>query len=570
MSRSASNGRSRPIRIGTRGSALALAQAEQVARALGAEGRPHRIVVVETEGDRRAPDTAWGEGAFVAAIEQALLDERVDIAVHSAKDVPTEMDERLRIAAYLPRADPRDALVAPIASAVTSLEDLPPGAVVGTDSPRRSAFVRAARPDLRVRPLHGNVDTRLRRLDDGEADALVLAIAGLVRLGREDRISAVLEPAVVPPAPGQGAIAVQIRATDAPLIALGAVLDDARTHLAVAAERTFLRATGGGCRSPIGALATIDGDRLRLVAGLATDASRPPVLDAIEAPTREARAAATRLAERLLSAVAGSDERPTVIVTRPRAATGSLAAELALRGIATLVVPAIEIAALDPSPDLDRSVRAATAASIDWTVVTSPTAARILAGHVRRLAIDARPRRWAAIGRATAAAIASLSRGDVWQPSRPDGATLVAEIPLSDGEHVSLVRGRLAGDRLERGLAGRGAVVESAVLYETLEGPGSSREPLAAALDRSPAAVVLSSPSAVRGLLGLAGKRRADVLGLTAVCVGPTTAAAAREAGFGTVREATAPDAASVAAAVAAEVSVAASVQPTHTASVAT
>ncbi len=247
--RATTNGSSvRPIRIGTRGSALARAQAEQVARALAAEGRPHRIVVIETEGDRRAPDTAWGEGAFVAAIEQALVEDRVDLAVHSAKDVPTDMDPRLRIAAYLPRADPRDALVAPPGSVVASLDDLRPGAVVGTDSPRRSAFVRAARPDLVVRPLHGNVDTRLRRLDAGQVDALVLAVAGLVRLGREDRISAYLEPPLVPPAPGQGAIACQIRATDAPLIALGAVLDDPRTRLAVTTERDFLRATGGGCR----------------------------------------------------------------------------------------------------------------------------------------------------------------------------------------------------------------------------------------------------------------------------------------------------------------------------------
>ncbi|HEU4674048.1 MAG TPA: hydroxymethylbilane synthase, partial [Candidatus Limnocylindrales bacterium] len=383
MRRTPTNGNGvRPIRIGTRGSALALAQAEQVARALAAEGRPHRIVVVETEGDRRAPDTAWGEGAFVAAIEQALLDDRVDVAVHSAKDVPTEMDERLRIAAYLPRADPRDALVAPAGSSVASLDDLPPGAVIGTDSPRRSAFVRAARPDLVIRPLHGNVDTRLRRLDEGEADALVLAVAGLVRLGRESRISAYLEPPVVPPAPGQGAIAVQIRATDAPLIALGAVLDDARTHVAVTTERDFLRATGGGCRSPIGALATVDGDRLRLLAGLAAEPSAAPVVDAVEVPVREAYAAAAALGARLLAASAGRDPRPAIIVARPRGSAGRLTVELALRGFASLPVPAIEITALGPTADLDDAVRAAMTA--DRTVVTSPAGARSLARHVAR------------------------------------------------------------------------------------------------------------------------------------------------------------------------------------------
>ncbi|MBF8289033.1 MAG: porphobilinogen deaminase, partial [Chloroflexi bacterium] len=181
------------IRIGTRGSALALAQASLVCAALEAAGTRGRLVVVTTAGDRRAPDTAWGEGAFVTALERELVASRIDVAVHSAKDVPTTEDPRLRIGAYLPRADPRDALVTGPGLG-PGLDDLPSGARIGTDSPRRAGFLLARRPDLKVVPFHGNVDTRLRRLERGEADALVLACAGLDRLGLGDRIAERIDP----------------------------------------------------------------------------------------------------------------------------------------------------------------------------------------------------------------------------------------------------------------------------------------------------------------------------------------------------------------------------------------
>jgi hydroxymethylbilane synthase len=254
------------IRIGTRGSALAMVQARLVAEALALQGGTTRLVRVETEGDRRAPDTAWGEGAFVKAIEHALVERRIDVAVHSAKDIPTDEDPRLSIGAYLARGDARDALVVR-AARDTSLEDLPRGSIVGTDSPRRTAFLLARHPHLRVRPLHGNVDTRLQRLDAGEADALVLACAGLDRLGRADRIRERIDTERMPPAPGQGALALQIRRDDAPMVALTTLLDDQPTRIAVEAERELLRAAGGGCRAPVGAYGVVVGKQLSLIAG---------------------------------------------------------------------------------------------------------------------------------------------------------------------------------------------------------------------------------------------------------------------------------------------------------------
>ena len=257
------------IRIGSRGSPLALVQATLVRAALEREGRSGRIVIIQTEGDRSAPDTAWGEGAFVAAIARALGEGHVDAAVHSAKDVPTDEGPGLRVAAYLPRADARDALIVRSGATERRLGDLLPGSRVGTDSPRRTGFLLARRADLAVHPLHGNVDARLRRLDAGETDALVLACAGLDRLGLGDRIAQRLDPEVLPPAPGQGAIAVQIRRDDARMIALAAAIDDRATHATVAVERAFLMASGGGCRAPIGALASLVGEELDLLGGYA-------------------------------------------------------------------------------------------------------------------------------------------------------------------------------------------------------------------------------------------------------------------------------------------------------------
>ena len=200
------------FRLGTRGSRLAVIQSTTIADRLRALGAEVELVTIRTLGDDRPPDTTWGEGAFVGALETALLEGRVDLAVHSAKDVPTTEPAGLTIAAYPTRADPRDALVG--REPGTTLAGLPHGARVGTDSPRRTAFLRALRPDLRMHPLHGNVDTRLRRLDEGETDALVLAVAGLTRLGRAGRIGEILPADRVPPAPGQGALAIQCRTDD--------------------------------------------------------------------------------------------------------------------------------------------------------------------------------------------------------------------------------------------------------------------------------------------------------------------------------------------------------------------
>jgi hydroxymethylbilane synthase len=245
------------VRIGTRSSELALRQAREVEAALETRGIASELVMYTTIGDRilDKPLSAIGEkGLFTAELESDLLAGRTDCAVHSLKDLPTADPAGLTIVALLPREDARDALVTGPGITARSLQELPQGARVGTSSLRRRAQLRAARPDLDVRELRGNVGTRLRKVDSGEVDAALLAAAGLRRLGLEARIVALLDPPAWLSAPGQGAIAVQARSSDQEMIGVLASLDHAATRAAVTAERALLAALEGGCQVPIGAV----------------------------------------------------------------------------------------------------------------------------------------------------------------------------------------------------------------------------------------------------------------------------------------------------------------------------
>lgn len=259
-------GRTRPLVIGTRGSALALAQTEIVRRWLDAlyPELPVEVTRITTRGDvvlDRPLSQLGGQGLFVTEIERALRDGAIDVAVHSAKDLPSALADDMQLAAFLPRADPRDVLVSVGGGDV---DGLPPGATVGTSSPRRACQLRAIRPDLALRDIRGNVDTRLRKLDAGDYDALVLAAAGLDRLGVRDARVRPLRRSVMVPAVGQGALALEVRAGDADVAALVAPLDHVDTAAAVHAERAFLATVGGGCDTAVAAHVSIGGDRATL------------------------------------------------------------------------------------------------------------------------------------------------------------------------------------------------------------------------------------------------------------------------------------------------------------------
>ena len=289
-------------RIATRRSPLARAQAALVADLLTAAnpGLGVEFVLVNTAGDldRSRPIETLGErGVFTRGVQAALLDGRADIAVHSYKDLPTEPLAGLRIAAVPVRADPRDALVS---QGGKGLAELPEGARIGTGSARRSAQVLAARPDVRVRPLRGNVGTRVGRVQEGDLDAAVLAVAGLERAGLAGAISEVLEPPAFLPAAAQGALAVEVR-TDKPDVAnLVKRIDDADSRAAVTAERAFLRDLRGGCNVAAGALATVDGAGLTLTVGLFGEGEAQPLT--LQGRVRDADALGRRAAARVLAA----------------------------------------------------------------------------------------------------------------------------------------------------------------------------------------------------------------------------------------------------------------------------
>lgn len=257
---------SEDITIGTRGSPLALAQAEETRSTLtGAFGLPPDAVTItsiKTTGDQitdRSLIDAGGKGLFTKEIDEALLDGTVDIAVHSAKDLPTWLPDGIVIAACLPREDVRDAFLSPFAETLADLEE---GAVLGTSSPRRKAMALRLRPDLEVVDLRGNVETRMRKLAEGEADATLLALAGLRRLGLADRARSTLPPLEWLPAIGQGAIAITAREDDADIRAMLAQIDDVPTSIALSAERACLSVLDGSCRTPIGGWAQPEGEWL--------------------------------------------------------------------------------------------------------------------------------------------------------------------------------------------------------------------------------------------------------------------------------------------------------------------
>ncbi|WP_298749014.1 hydroxymethylbilane synthase [uncultured Serinicoccus sp.] len=302
----------RPLRLGTRRSALATSQSGWVADRLREAGREIELVLVTTEGDtsRRSLTEIGGTGVFASALRGALLDGRIDLAVHSLKDLPTAPADGLVVAAVPEREDPRDVLVARDGLA---LADLPAGAVVGTGSPRRAAQLGLLRPDLEIRDIRGNVDSRIRMVRDQVLDAVVLARAGLARLGRLDEATQVLDTEDMIPAAGQGALAVECRADDTGLAAeLAGILDHPATRAAVSAERAALAALEAGCTAPVGALAQpgssaedhpADGPPsatliLHAFAALDTGAQRRVTSGAVDAPEELGRAMAALLLNR--------------------------------------------------------------------------------------------------------------------------------------------------------------------------------------------------------------------------------------------------------------------------------
>lgn len=307
MSDKAGSASSAPIRIGTRGSLLASTQAQGIADRLIALGHPAELVIIKTPGDldQRSPVAQIGVGVFTTAIRVALRDGECDVAIHSYKDLPTAPEPDLTITVP-ERVDPRDALVSRDGLV---LGELPAGSRVGTSSPRRAAQLRALGLGLEIRPLRGNLDSRLGKVANGELDAVVVARAGLVRIGRTDVVTEALDPVVMLPAPAQGALAVECRTDDAELVRILAELDDPYTRAAVDAERAVLAALEAGCTAPVGAIAevveSIDSggrifDELSLRAAVAAEDGSEVIRASVVGPVERAAQLGEDLAAELL------------------------------------------------------------------------------------------------------------------------------------------------------------------------------------------------------------------------------------------------------------------------------
>ena len=288
------------MRIGTRGSALALAQSEHVRASLPGGPDGHRLIVISTQGDRQVDASLariGGKGVFTKEIEEALLHEEIDLAVHSFKDLPTGDRPGLTIGALLPREDPRDALVSRDGS---FLETLRSGATIGTSSLRRRSQILARRPDLRVTDLRGNVPTRLARVEEGRLDAIVVALAGLRRLRLADRATQLIDEHVMLPAPAQGVMAIQIRRGDERTAALVATLHDQAADSEASAERALLEGLGGGCLVPVGARARAENGTLELEGYVGHPDGRPSYRSRLSGPVARAAELGHALAAVLL------------------------------------------------------------------------------------------------------------------------------------------------------------------------------------------------------------------------------------------------------------------------------
>lgn len=543
-----------PIRLGTRASQLARTQSATVGDALAAvSGRAWAEVLVTTPGDdtTKPLDQPGSPGLFVSTLRRALLAGEVDVVVHSFKDLPSAPEPGIALAAVPARVDPRDALVS---RDHVHLADLPPGSVVGTSSPRRAAALARLRPDLVIRPIRGNVDTRLRKVRDGEFDATVLAVAGLTRIGRLDEITQVLDDML--PAPAQGALAVECREGDTTMRSLLSRLDDTQARLVTAAERHVLVGINAACTTAVGAHATYGAGLLHLRAELtvdghhaSTDVSGPCEPDDL----LQARVIGLRAAAQLTG-----HARPVLLIRSEGNDTDAQA--LSDFGIAAITEPFVRIAPLRDGPDaaqLLTSLRDCaddpSAAQSTWLVATSPmTVPSWLAAvdgadlSAAVAAAAAAGVRAAATGQRTASTLRDLGFPSVRVPADSSARGLVDDLATLPPGNALFPRGNLALRTLPDGLRDLGWQVDEGVVYETTTVPD---RPASASLIEGGevSAVILRSPSAVRALVAHATVPATVPI----VCAGRTTADAARAAGLTVATTAASPSSGDVAAAVA-------------------
>jgi hydroxymethylbilane synthase len=531
-------------------------QASAVQQLLRTKWREHdfELEIIRPEGDldKHSSLTAiGGRGVFTSALQVQLLDRHVDMAVHSTKDLPSLSPQGVGIAAFPQREDARDALVSRHG---VPLEDLPANPVIGTSSRRRAVQIRQLRPDARIADLRGNIDTRLRKAKTGEYDAVILASAGLHRMGWENEITALLPLDISCPAPGQGALAIETRTAPDPTWEVAASLDDPDIRTAVDIERSFLRGVGGGCTTPIGAHAIVERTHgiatVRFWAMLASDDGTrlERIYDEFALDGAEERAFAT--AGEVLRSVAPKwtgvgDGNPlsglNVLVTGSDAQAAPLISELRRNGADPRHMRTIEIETVEDDAAIRAAVDSAVEGDADWLVLTSPNVVppldAVRAGRKITTPI-------AVVGNRTAAALRDVGIEPEFISAGPGAEQLVRELAATGlaGKKVLAMLSSRARPTLVNGLLAAGAEVRLVTAYinrktATLD-DGIRQLVRSGQVD----AVTFASPSAVEGFRDLAGVDLPAMSGAAFFAIGPTTAGALRDAGLPVHGEATTQD----------------------------
>lgn len=514
--------------IGSRGSQLALWQARWVAAQLLELGIESDLKIIKTTGDKitDVPLAKVGsKGLFTKEIEEALLSGEIDLAVHSLKDLPTMLPDGLTLAAIPERESPFDALIG------HTLESLPQGAKVGTSSLRRSAQLKAARPDLEIESVRGNLDTRLRKLDEGQYDAILLAAAGLRRLGWGARIAELMDPEMMCPAVGQGALAIETRDDGGAAFRACARLDHAPTRAEVTAERALLAALGGGCQVPIGAYAQADGPRLRLRSvvvhpdghTMLTDECGGGVKQAAEIGALSAERLLARGARQILAQVYGL-ELPLagrrVVVTRARRQAGTLAGKLRELGAEVIELPVIDFVQLAfVRPEWS---------NYQWAIFTSANSVEYF---FQRMAAVKGPR-LCAIGPATAQALRDRGMEPEVVPEEYVAESIVESLAGAglSGQRVLIPRAAVARDVIPDALRAMGARVEVVAVYKTVAPSELPRQARAALAEPKPDWITVTSSSTVKHILAAAGAGALE--GVKIASIGPVTSDVARRHGL--------------------------------------
>ena len=559
------------LTIGTRGSALAIAQTNSVVAVLRA-AHPTlgvQIKVISTKGDRVldvALSKIGDKGLFVSELEAALLQGEIDLAVHSAKDLPSQLPEGLALTAFLARGNVHDVIVTRVkleaASGVSTLDQaLPAGSHVGTSSLRRICQLRALRPDLRIGDVRGNVDTRLRKLADGQFDALVLAAAGLERLSFIDhaaddqpielkivsspKLVAVLLPVTVMlPAVAQGALAIESRQDDDRTKALLVALNHADTQMAVLAERAVLRRLEGGCQVPIAAYAQITGNHMHLTGLVGSIDGMRLIRSVCEGDVVDAENLGTALAEHLLSAGAADVLRKArspghaqplggvrVVITRAEDRSERLAARLRELGAEPIMYPVIAYAPPDNTVAFADALRRLVDGAYDWLVLTSAMAVEAISAWARANTQDMPPLQIAAVGPATAeACVAKLHRQPAVVPDRFAGDALADALGDLAHQHVLLLNADIAMPALQYKLEALGADVERVIAYRTIAAEPNDVDLNMLLAENTLHAILFTSGSTVRQFVERLTPAALDaVRNHIIVCIGPSTAQVAQE-----------------------------------------